>query len=529
MFELQKMLFETPISRTNLLNYKAKSDELFNIVIYRNHSFELVEHTLPAYLDYAGMKVNYTYSDYDDSLSFVDVDTTADLIILWIDCGRYKAANINQFILDRIFYLKEIYLGKILYIPFRGSTLSELDNLIYQYNLHNVEVKLGGNYYDERLEKFTGTYLSSSACMEIAKDLGLNYLPVILKPALKALVVDLDNTLYKGVLGEDGINGVSIENGFADLQQVIKEYGEQGLFVCVVSKNNMSDVQKLFEQRTDFPLRLNNFTKVCASWDSKSSSIKSIAKYLNIHTNSMLFIDDNPGEIISVLSECEGIHYILANENPDITKEIVENYPGLMKLTATQEDKIRKKDTVANDERKKLKTTLSFDEYLKSLNIQLKYVVNNKAELARIVELSNKTNQFIFSYKRYSLAQMEALMDAPDAAVVSVSLADKLSDSGLIGVCVLKRTSKSVCLEECFVSCRALGRGLDEAIVLGAIKIGMDYLQISKLSVLFEKGERNLPADKFKNEYLLKYENREDQFEYRIPNDFFKYDVQYSG
>ena len=126
MFELQKMLFERETTRTELLNYKSISTDEYVVSIYRNHSFELVEHTISAYLDYAEIKAKFEYSDYDDSLSFLNIDLSADLIIVWLDLGRYQIDNTDAFITERLNYLRRIYKGRILYIPFRGGILPEV-------------------------------------------------------------------------------------------------------------------------------------------------------------------------------------------------------------------------------------------------------------------------------------------------------------------------------------------------------------------------------------------------------------------
>jgi FkbH-like protein len=148
---------------------------------------------------------------------------------------------------------------------------------------------------------------------------------------------------------------------------------------------------------------------------------------------------------------------------------------------------------------------LSKDEYIKSLEAELSFDVDNLGHSKRVSELANKTNQFIFTYKRYSLQETETLMSNPDSTIVTISLKDKLSDSGIIGVMALKKQNDVGQLDEFFVSCRALGRGMDDAIILGAIKLGMDRLAVKKLQISFTKGERNLPAENFVKEKLMAY------------------------
>ena len=229
MFSLQNFIFENKLTRNELLNYSSKSEnnKKFKISIYRNHSFELVENTIVPFLDYANIQADFIYSDYDDSLSFLNLDLNSDLVILWLDFTRYNNEKIDEFIQERVKYLTGIYSKKILFVPFESNLKIE-NNSIINYNLSKIKENLGERYLDLRLEKFSGTKLSPKALIEISKDLGLNYIPSILLPNIKALVFDLDNTLYKGVLGEDGINGVELTPEHKKLQEHIAELSKQG-------------------------------------------------------------------------------------------------------------------------------------------------------------------------------------------------------------------------------------------------------------------------------------------------------------
>lgn len=501
--DLQNFLFIKNPTRLELINYKPISSRFFKISVYRNHSFEMVEHTISAYLDYAGIKVNFTYSDYDDSLSFVNLDTTSDLLIIWLDFTRYKNADIENFIKQRIEYLKTIYNKPILFVPFEGNiTIS--DNQVFTYNLNNIKEMLQNKYTEERLEKFSGTKMSPEASLRCSKDLGLNYLPALLKPNLKGIIVDLDNTLYEGVLGEDGTDKLILTEGHILLQKKLKDLSKQGFFLAIASKNDKKDVLDLFEKRKDFPLKKEDFAIICASWKSKAESISEILKFLNVNQDSLLFLDDNIGELFAVKQQYPYMPLVLAYAEGEKTYNLISNYPGFLKLHIQKEDSLRKQDTEANKTRIALLNKLTREDYLKDLKVCLTFNINNLNNITRISELANKTNQFIFNYKRYSPAEVETLIKDRNTAVVSVSLSDKLSDSGIIGVVVVKKQQEKAILEECFVSCRALGRGIDDIIVLGAIDIALKHLQSKKIKILSKKGERNTPALNFIDMYLKK-------------------------
>ena len=518
--DLQNFIFESNLSRSKLLSYSSTLTNLkkFRISVYRNHSFELIENTIKPFFDYAGISAEFIYSDYDDSLSFLNLDQNSDLLILWIDSTRYQNINFNKFIIDRIEYLTKIYSKKILIITFE-SNLNINNNSVVVYNLDKIKNILHDTYLDLRLEKFSGTKLSSKALIEISKDLGLNYIPSMLLPNIKALVFDLDNTLYKGVLGEDKADGIELTQAHKLLQEHIVELSKQGFFICLASKNEEQDVIEMLKIRKDFPLQLEHITKYYISWQEKSKAVSEIIKFLNIGIDSVLFIDDNVGEIISMINTHPSIKYIIAKNNADITLNVLKNYPGMLKLNIKDEDKLRSKDAQANKERELLQKTLSKEDYIKSLDIKLTYSINNKIQIPRISELANKTNQFICGYKRYSETEVKELMDSKDCMVITIKLEDKLSSSGIIGVCVFRDKKQYLEMEECFISCRALGRGIDDSIVFYPIRLALDKFDHSKFKINFIKGERNKPAENFLLEHLFNFINSISKFDKNINQD----------
>ncbi|EHC5633086.1 HAD-IIIC family phosphatase, partial [Campylobacter coli] len=472
------------------------------------------------YLFYSKINADFIYSNYDDSFSFNELDQEADMLIFWVDLDRYKENAIN-FVLQRLEVLQKQYHKPILLVPTMSSELFS-NRRFYYCSLEDIKDCLEGDFFDKRLEKFTGTSLSDKACLKIAKKIGLKYIPALLRPNLKAIVVDLDNTLYQGVLGEDGINGIVLTPGHRRLQEMLKEKKQEGYFLSIASKNNLDDVQKLFTFRDDFPLQMDDFSYVMANWECKANSIQKIISKLNINVDSVLFIDDNASEILSVLSVFDTCNFILASEDANKTCDILADYPRLLKLRTNIEDSIRQKDILANEMREQIKKTMSNEEYLKSLEICITYNFNNKNQTSRISELANKTNQFIFNYKRYSENEILSRMEDDRYIVASVELKDKLSNSGIIGVCVGYIEEQVLTLEECFVSCRALGRGLDDLIILGCIEKMMKKANVFKLKVLFSKGERNLPAEKFIQEKLQDYTIKPYIFSYNHISDFVK-------
>lgn len=523
--ELQDFLFGRIPSRRDLLRYKPLPGmEHRRVQVFRNHSFELAADTMQAYLDYAGMSVSFTYSDYDDSFSFLCLDQTSDLVLIWIDMTRYSSIDAEIFLKERIMQLKSQYHNPILVIPF-GQEVSFSETGVVVWNLTPVQEELGDRYTDERAKELTGTLLSGNAILLISKWLGLQYLPSLLKPQLKAVITDLDNTLYSGVLGEDGADNLTLTTGHERLQKQLKLLAQSGIFLCAASKNNVEDVDALLAARRDFPLKKNDFTWVFASWEPKAQMISQILSKLNIGADSVLFIDDNIGELESVHARYPQIHRIHAKDNAIETYEALTWFPGLLRNNISAEDAIRKGDVRANQERQELAASMSQKEYIRSLKMHLTYVLNDRAHLMRISELANKTNQFIFNYKRYTPAEVEEILQDKNCQVVTISLSDRLSDSGLIGACFGRKCGDYVEIEECFISCRALGRGIDDAIILGSIQSIAETFGETKVKVQFQSGVRNEPARQFVLANLAAYLDQPQEFLYQLPKGLFDWEI----
>lgn len=522
--ELQNLVNKTPTTK-ELLSYKKEQNfgKQFKISVYRNHAFEFVLNSIWAYLDYAKINADFALSDYDDSLCFDTLDLNADLVVLWVDLSRYKQIDVKAFLKERVEYLRSIYKGRILLVPFFAEF--DLDDFqVAVFSTKELEEELKEEFKQERLEAFSGTKVSPKALLCVCKDLGLKFIPALLLPNIKAVVFDCDNTLYSGVVGEDGIEGVQLSGGHKALQEFAVELKKRGFFLAIASKNDEADVVNLFEKRDDFALKLGNVSKACVSWQDKALSISQIAQFLNIGIGDILFVDDNLGEVANALNAHPALNVILASNDAKETLNALKNYPRMLKLTHTKEDDIRQNDVKANEDRMRLASTLSKEDYLKSLQVKLTYGLNVAADTQRVFELANKTNQFITTYKRYSLQEVEELMQ--NELIVTTKLQDKLSDSGIVSVCVFENESGFVRLAECFVSCRALGRGLDEMLVCYPILLALRHFQQTKLQAEFVKGERNTPAENYFNENLADFLQQPNEFKRQIDTSLFEVEIK---
>lgn len=480
-------LFAKELRRLDLLalpkNAHAKK---IKVAVYRNHSFEVIAGVLNAFLNDSDLKAEFVYSSYDDSLNFQV--QPADLQIIWLDINRYNTGNINDFLADRIAFLRNDTSSPILlfYIGKKIDFKTDVPD-VFIFHVDDDIAFLKEAAYDEAKEPYSGTRLSSKASLEIARMLGLKYITAVVKTPLKAIVVDMDNTLYKGVLGEDGIKGV-IPN--TELQQQLKNFKNDGFFLCIASKNEESDARKLFTERKDFLLTWDDFTAVEINWKNKADNLQKLAKTLNIGVDAILFIDDNPAEVLNV--EHIGIKTLLADDN---ICQILKYYPGLLKLRKNNEDTLRSADVKANAQRAEMLKKLTPEQYFKKLGINLTYGINRPEQIPRIAELFGKTNQFILTYKRYKETEVTDFMNDPNSLIITVKMADNLSDSGIIAILAAHRDGDDLILDEMTVSCRALGRNLEDIMLPKMFELAADELLTKKrILIHYKEGERNTPA-----------------------------------
>lgn len=485
-----KMLFDKNISRLDALSYKNDLEKReIKIMVHRNHSFEMISSIINPFLSYFGLNAVFEYSSYDDSLMFSSNPNT-DLHILWLDLNRYNNNYVSEFLNEKLLELSNLTNVPIIF-GYIGDLEKFIDSAVYTININQIIKHLEDQAYDLIKEKFSGTRLSAKSSLVIAQYLGLKIIPSFLFPPIKAIVTDLDNTFYQGILGEDGIQNLS---PYKNYQAKLKQLSEQGYMLCIASKNDKEDVRKMFRKRSDFELTYQNFTCTRVNWNAKAQNILEMAKEMNIGIDSILFIDDNISEIESVKSTIPQINTLLF-ESEGLTLRALELWPGFLKNTITKEDVLRSKDIKANQERNKLVKTLTKEEYFKKLKMKVGLSLNNSDNIDRITELLNKTNQFILSYKRYNKAEVEKLLNSKKICVVTANMSDKLSDSGIIAVLVCKNENNNLLVEELTFSCRALGRNMEDIVISKMLQISKEYLKTTNnVHINYLKGLRNNPA-----------------------------------
>jgi FkbH-like protein len=504
----QPIIFGERLRRADLLALKPSWPlRPFRLQVLRNQPFEFVDSVLQPFLAYAGWEAQTAYSDYDDSLS-LPAGPDADVILVWVDFERFRmpADALAEWIHGRLASLRITTKAAILV-----SDWAEASDAATSFNLelrHSAERlpgvyvadqaaiarTLGAQYVDRRVARVSGMRLSDAACLLTARQMGLGWLPAILEPGIKAVAVDFDGTLYGGVLGEDGPGGLCVTPAHLDLQRQLLALRERGIFLAGVTRNEATDIDGLFAQRPDLPLRREHFSSLIASWDSKADSLRRIADELRISPEAVLFIDDNPGELATAAAAWPDIRCLHAAD-PALTARALACYPGLVRLTTAPSDALRISDLAAAAARDQAeRQSLDPNAYLASLDVELIFAVDPGHQHQRMHELSTKTNQFNSALLRLTPSDVARYLDEPERHVVSIALRDRLSDSGVIGAVFTRLDGARLIVDEVDISCRALGRHLEQVMIMEAVRLAIAGNSVTAVTFAFAAGPRNAPA-----------------------------------
>jgi FkbH-like protein len=286
----------------------------------------------------------------------------------------------------------------------------------------------------------------------------------------KALVLDGDNTLWGGILGEDLADGIKLGPfGYPDslywqVQHDFLSLQRAGILLCLCSKNNSADVDEVLATHPHTVLRDEHFVTKRVNWDDKAANLESIAKELNIGLESIVFVDDSPFECEAIRSQLPMVKTLQVparlSEYPQLVRQIQELFAvDIVHTEGPTKTEQYRLLALASQERRQHRTQ---DDYLASLELEVKVQRNDRASATRIAELTQKSNQFNVTTRRYTVSDINSLMDTGNADVYSVHVADKFGDSGLTGVVIVKYESPDVAVVDTFLlSCRVLGRGVE--------------------------------------------------------------------
>ena len=329
----------------------------------------------------------------------------------------------------------------------------------------------------------------------------LNRIIVALRRApKKCIMLDCDNTLWGGVVGEDGIGGIQVGEDFPgtpyrDLQRLLLYWRQRGIFLTITSKNNEADVREVFEKHPGMLLKPEHISAWQVNWNPKAENAPLIAKALNIGLDSLVFIDDNPMEIDYMKTALPQVECILLPEETADIFATVSKVAFFDQLDITDEDRARADMMMAEQKRENLGSTLTKEEFQRELGLKVEIFTAQEDDLDRIAQLINKTNQFNLTTIRRSLDEVRALAKSKDYAIFGITVSDKFGAYGLTGVMInaISPDVKTWTLDTLLLSCRVLGRGVETAL-LALLAEEARSLGAETLNASFIPTKKNAPA-----------------------------------
>lgn len=317
----------------------------------------------------------------------------------------------------------------------------------------------------------------------------------------KCIVLDLDNTLWGGVIGEDGMEGIALsmkEPGasFIAFQQALKDMYDRGIILAINSQNNPEDALEVIRTHPNMILKESNFAAARMNWDDKVQNMKELAAELNIGLDSMVFFDDSPTNRAAIRSFLPEVEVPEIND-PQLYAKVLHSLPYFPTSAMTDEDKMRGNMYVT--ERLRMEAEKNFEkreDFLQSLGLELVVSKNNTDALARLSQLTEKTNQFNTNKCPLSPDEVASRMNNKKSEVFQAQLTDRFGDHGIIALALVKKDSDNWHIDQMLMSCRVFGRDVEHAL-LSAIASAAQKEGAKTLTISFEPTEKNAPAKTF--------------------------------
>ncbi len=482
---------------------------LANVVVHYLKEF------LEYYLRLEGINPQIKFGNYDNIVqASADAPQYDAVVVFWetinfIDGYQYKAENLseqeNVDLLARIKMEMNLTLANLrhcslvvfnrfqshIFNPFQLRSshadllVAELNNYLEEKKTASVQLLDLSRIFEaagipqllNKRDYYSSKVLYTTQFFKYYSHFLLPFFRSVNGKSSKALIFDCDNTLWKGILGEDGISGISMTGlskegiPFAEVQSLAKSLAASGVIIGLCSKNNPEDVDEVIASHPDMVLKEEDIVIKKVNWNDKASNLRCIAADLNIGIDSLVFVDDSDFEINLIRSELPEVKSFQVpkeiHKYPDMIREISNLF---FQVSQTKEDlqktKNYKEQILRNQE---LEAHSNIEEYLKSLQLELDIYLNCEDLIPRLSQMTQKTNQFNLTTKRLSEQDIANLI-ATDAKVYAFGVKDKFGDSGITGMAIIIQDGNRADFHTLLLSCRVLGRNLEFAFIYSLIR-----------------------------------------------------------
>ena len=400
--------------------------------------------------------------------------------------------------------------------------ISKTHSSVYVYDFNHFVSKYGEkNIFDYRQFYVGDIQIALNFIPYFAYEL-MSYIKPITGTNKKCIVLDLDNTLWGGIIGEDGFDGIELghsSNGkaFVDFQKELLSLWNHGIILAINSKNNFDDAMKVINEHPNMILRKKNFASIQINWDDKAQNLKQIAEEINIGLNSIAFFDDDKINRERIKQEFPEVLTIEVPDDPSQFSLILKNLNDFNVLQRTDEDIKRGQMYAQQRERKELEKSISnLDDFLEQLDIKVKMKNSNEFLIPRISQLTLKTNQFNLTTRRYQEEEIRNFTNDHKFIVGCAQVLDKFGDNGITGVYIINKQDKIWSIDTFLLSCRIMGRGVENGI-LSQILIDAKHNGVEEIRANFVPTQKNKPAQNFLPDFGFQKEG--DNWIYKLNNE----------
>lgn len=381
--------------------------------------------------------------------------------------------------------------------------------------------------FDHKMYYLGDIKLNPQLIPALAKEY-VGYLKPLLSRSKKCLVLDCDNTLWGGIIGEDGIEGIRLGptpegRPFLEFQKHIFSLFQRGVVLAINSKNNYDDVIRVLREHPHMILKEEHFAAVRINWEDKVANMRALANDLNLGIDSFVFVDDEQINRDMVRSMIPEVSVVELPADPALYMKTISEIDDFHILALTDEDKERGKMYAVDRQRKEIQSIATdLNEYLRGLQTVVAIERANSMTIPRIAQLTQKTNQFNMTTRRYLQEDIEGLARRGDFLVISLSARDRFGDNGVVGVAIIEKGSNQWRIDSFLLSCRVIGRRIEETLLAyiaqQAAKESADIL-IGE----FISSKKNAPAKGFyeKNGFVHARDNAQTEiWEYDLTKEY---------
>ena len=374
---------------------------------------------------------------------------------------------------------------------------------VFTYDFEKFVAKNGEDHIFDYSQFFFGDLKISMEYLPVFGQDLMKYVIAYLGITKKCIVLDLDNTLWGGIIGEDGFNGIKLGpeppgNAFMEFQRVLLSLHQRGIILAINSKNNFEDAIKVIKEHPYMILKEEHFASMRINWKDKVTNMKELIQEINIGSDSIVFIDDDPVNREFVKSIFPEILVVDISNDPSTYTAIIENIIDFSVLKITEEDKSRGKMYFKQKMITELEeSTPDLQTFLSQLNLKISIKEADKFTLPRVSQLILKTNQFNLTTKRYQETDIEKMMQDANFIVGCAQVEDKFGDNGITGVFIIKKENEKEWIVDTFLmSCRIMGRDIEKGIMAYIVNTAYEH-KVEKIKANFLPTQKNKPIENF--------------------------------